>query len=301
MSRKRMLDPAIWTDEGFLEMSMTARIIFIGLISNADDAGRGYAGAKAIKAKILPGDDITVAEIDKAKGEITAHSHTRFYSVDGTEYYQLERWLDYQNINRAFPSKIPGPMDSPIPTPITDQSLNNHPPITDQSLPIQNNTIQINTRERERAREDTAEYTTPGVQEYEAANDEPEGLRPSPSWMTIPVPGVKPSALPEPDQLLIAWYAVFNKRMGTLARGSPRDREHATEAIRTVGSLDAALSAIPKYFDHWRDYWFATNKADAKKAPGAKRPDFQFGSFASHIAQIVADAKPREEVDLDVF
>ena len=37
MSRQRMISPNLWSDPGFLEMSLAARHLFIGLFSLADD------------------------------------------------------------------------------------------------------------------------------------------------------------------------------------------------------------------------------------------------------------------------
>lgn len=112
MSRKRMIDPNIWTDEGFLELSPLARLLFIGLISHADDEGRGGAGTKSLKARIFSGDDVTFEQVDALKREVETHIRVTFYTVDGTEYYQLAKWNDYQVVNRPRPSTIPLPEDS---------------------------------------------------------------------------------------------------------------------------------------------------------------------------------------------
>lgn len=67
MARKRMIEPDIWSDEGFIELSERGRLMFAGLITQADDEGRGTGSARSIKAKIFPADEIHVDEITELK------------------------------------------------------------------------------------------------------------------------------------------------------------------------------------------------------------------------------------------
>lgn len=60
MPRQRMIRPEIWTDEGFLSLTVPARLMFIGMISGAYDEGHGLATARCLKAYVFPGDDITL-------------------------------------------------------------------------------------------------------------------------------------------------------------------------------------------------------------------------------------------------
>jgi len=132
VSRKRMIDPGIWTDEGFLELSALARLLFIGLISHADDHGKGVASVKSLKAKVFPGDDLTDAKVTGLKEEIKQHTRTVFYKVDWTEYYQLARWPKYQTVNRPNESTIPDQdaVHDTMHDPFTDQSLIDHGALT---------------------------------------------------------------------------------------------------------------------------------------------------------------------------
>ena len=45
MARKRMLSPDIWESESFSSLSDLSKIVFISIISHADDEGRGKASA----------------------------------------------------------------------------------------------------------------------------------------------------------------------------------------------------------------------------------------------------------------
>jgi len=82
MARKRVIEPDIWSDEGFIELSHKGRLMFIGLITQSDDEGRGTGSARSIKAKIFPADEIQIDEIIQLKNEISKHVSVHFYTVD---------------------------------------------------------------------------------------------------------------------------------------------------------------------------------------------------------------------------
>lgn len=105
-----MVDPHIWESFSFAELSDLAKILFISLISHADDEGRGIAGAAYIKNITFPHDETRrVAEVQKALSEIALHTSTQFYQVDGREYYCLLNWTDYQKVDKPSKSKLPPP------------------------------------------------------------------------------------------------------------------------------------------------------------------------------------------------
>lgn len=114
MSRKRMIDPGVWTDDGFLSVSMAARVLWFGLISHADDEGRGTASIRSLRARIFPGDGVTDDDITAMKADIGKHMRCVFYEADGVEYYQLLRWHEHQKMRQTAPSTIP-PCAEPLP------------------------------------------------------------------------------------------------------------------------------------------------------------------------------------------
>lgn len=109
-ARKRTIDPGIWSDGGFMQLSDGARLFFLGLISNADDEGRGSAGTKSLAARIFPsegGERITA--IEGYKAEVVEYTHTVFYEAAGSDYYALLKWKDYQRVDHPQLSAIPPP------------------------------------------------------------------------------------------------------------------------------------------------------------------------------------------------
>jgi hypothetical protein len=111
MARKRMIDPCIWASEDFGKLSTLAKIVWIGLISNADDFGRGRAKVSYIKSNLFPYDDdkkeITIKKIEEALNGIAERMSIIFYECDDNEYYQLTNWYRFQTIDRIQESKIP--------------------------------------------------------------------------------------------------------------------------------------------------------------------------------------------------
>ena len=63
MAKIRGVKPEYWTDDDVMELSIAARLLFIGLWNYACDNGHLQDRPKQIKMRILPGDDVDVAEL----------------------------------------------------------------------------------------------------------------------------------------------------------------------------------------------------------------------------------------------
>ena len=116
MARQRMIRPEIWTDEGFLALSIPARLLFIGMISGADDEGRGLATDRCLKAYVFPSDDITLEQVRTLREEVLSNMQVQIVENEGREYYELLKWNNHQTINRPRKSNIS----------ISDESVNVH-------------------------------------------------------------------------------------------------------------------------------------------------------------------------------
>ena len=103
-----MISPDIWQSEDFSKLSTLAKIVFIGMFSNADDEGRGRGKAVYLKSIIFPYDeDIRVADIDKTLSEISSNMSVIFYSHNENVYYELTNWNIWQKVEKPQASKIP--------------------------------------------------------------------------------------------------------------------------------------------------------------------------------------------------
>lgn len=114
MSRPRIrsIKPELWHDEAVGEVSRDARLLFIGLITMADDAGRLRFTAPAVLGHVFPyDDDVTAAKLRRWLDELLLHGLAATYDHDGREYVWLPGWRENQRINRVSPSKLPCPPD----------------------------------------------------------------------------------------------------------------------------------------------------------------------------------------------
>lgn len=107
MARIRTLKPEFWSDEKLSECSLSARLLFIGLISFADDAGRMEFSPHRIRMQVFPCGSVKPRELTAMLGELTERSLIRIYQVDSKDYLGIPGFLKHQRINRPTPSKIP--------------------------------------------------------------------------------------------------------------------------------------------------------------------------------------------------
>ena len=111
MARRRMIDPNFWGSEDVSRLPIFSRLLLIGMISNADDEGRGRANPAYLRAIVFPYDDIPTREISSALADITKWIHVKVYTVDGQTYYSLTKWKDWQRVDSPKSSIIPAPPD----------------------------------------------------------------------------------------------------------------------------------------------------------------------------------------------
>lgn len=103
-----MIDPTIWADEDFGNLSAEGMTMFIGIVSNADDEGRLPGNALYLASSIFPYKGLSVQKATLIRDEVLSKMHSaNLYSVDGKEYIQLQNWSSYQSINKPTKSKYP--------------------------------------------------------------------------------------------------------------------------------------------------------------------------------------------------
>jgi hypothetical protein len=124
--RIRTLKPDIWQDRHLGRLPVGARLLFIGIITQADDEGRFRAELPLLRAAIFPFDDVIAgdsgslpglfAELDIAGwlGLLEQAGRTserpgliRLYEVRGERFGDLPTWSMHQRIDSPKPSKLP--------------------------------------------------------------------------------------------------------------------------------------------------------------------------------------------------
>lgn len=142
MARKRMIDPSLWADDGFAELTPRQQLLYVGLFSNADDDGRIKAWPAAI-ALMLPAvyrridDDEIAADLDAV---LACMGQTRRYEAGGRSYVAFLNYRRWQRIDKPSASTLPSPpasFDEPSSPPADDpsaQDANGRRTVADRSL-----------------------------------------------------------------------------------------------------------------------------------------------------------------------
>jgi len=180
MARKRMISPEIWESRSFSRLSDFAKLIFIGLFSQADDEGYGNASPGYIRSKLFPNDEERrLTDIKKALSEIALGMSINFYEVNGDNFYHLTHWSEWQKVDRPTKSRIPKDPNPPLVRgkggdipfrEVLDEPSTSPRRILDE--PSATNRIEKNRKEcvytRACAREDTHTFSKPTVEEIAA-------------------------------------------------------------------------------------------------------------------------------------
>ncbi len=112
MARKRQIDPDIWTSEQVISLQVEARLLFIGMISQADDEGRLKGSPLSLKVSIFPADKYDLDKIKLWRDAVVKSTLAICYEKDGIEYLSLPNFNKYQYMTKRFPSKLPSPDSS---------------------------------------------------------------------------------------------------------------------------------------------------------------------------------------------
>jgi hypothetical protein len=111
MARGRMIASDIFNDEFFCELTLTERLLWIGIIAQcADDQGRLQDKPNYINSTIFPDDSIQVEIINAGLEKFNSTKKIYRYSIDGKNMIQIVKWWTYQTPTWAMPSKYTAPI-----------------------------------------------------------------------------------------------------------------------------------------------------------------------------------------------
>jgi hypothetical protein len=113
MARKRCIPTKLFFDPDFMSLSSnTIRLIWIGLVLDADDYGRGEAHTDILGRKFGQ----AISDIEQAMRELETQGLLQCYEVEGRRYYWLPDWNKLQTLSKPTPSEFPpapGDMTTP--------------------------------------------------------------------------------------------------------------------------------------------------------------------------------------------
>jgi hypothetical protein len=154
MARARNIKPGFFTNEELVELPFSTRLLFIGLWTEADRAGRMEDKPKRIKMKLFPADEL---DVDQALQQLHDKGFVLRYEVDGDRFIQILAFDKHQNPHKdERKSEIPAPnlhraspvqehektgtcpADSPIPDslPLIPDSSTNPRPARKAATPV---------------------------------------------------------------------------------------------------------------------------------------------------------------------
>lgn len=112
MARIRTIKPEFPHSESMGNISRDARLTFIMLWTLADDSGRLRGNSRMLASLLFPYDDDAPALIGNWLTELEREGCIELYTIDGTAYCQICKWLSHQKIDKPSSSKIPPPTDA---------------------------------------------------------------------------------------------------------------------------------------------------------------------------------------------
>lgn len=138
-----MIDPSFWEDEKLGSCEPIARLLFMGLISQADDEGRLKGHPSLIRSTVFPYDDLITNEIIEGWLEkLASHKLIIRYEIDTQKYILIKNFKKHQTINKPQKSKLPDiPEDYGIDTVVVSEE--------DGSVPVQKKLIEEKLKEEE--------------------------------------------------------------------------------------------------------------------------------------------------------
>jgi hypothetical protein len=113
MARIRTIKPEFCTSRDTGALSRDARLFFLQLLTEADDAGRMQWIPRRLCGVLYPHDeDVTSAMLIAWAQECAARGMLQLYSVEGSDYCAITNWHKHQKVDHASKSRIPEPRDS---------------------------------------------------------------------------------------------------------------------------------------------------------------------------------------------
>lgn len=112
----RIIKESICTSDSVAQMTDFEFRLWIGLITQADDAGRGDARPAIIKGSVFPlRETVTARQVAQALHGLATKGIVSLYEVGGKPYFVLPTWAAHQRIRDCKPKYPEPPLENDIP------------------------------------------------------------------------------------------------------------------------------------------------------------------------------------------
>ncbi len=112
MAKIRSIKPQMWENEELARVSIGAHLLFVGLISHADDDGKQRGSARIVRSKVFPErQDVDEEHIEGWLWELVSAGFITLYGQPcGTRYVRVENWSKHQRKGSHYNrSSLPDP------------------------------------------------------------------------------------------------------------------------------------------------------------------------------------------------
>jgi len=266
MARIRSIKPEYWQDELLGTMPSDVQLLYIGLWTLSDDAGRFRAHPRFVHAQVFP----YKPEVDVSAGlaVLERSGRIQLYEADGQSFGWVRRFGAHQRIDKPKPSVLPEP-------PSPDESRTNPGRVQETSA------TSPGRRGEERKGEEGSGTELPPPPEESATPPEPKE---SPRAGSVVVP-TAPTTPPEEWEGLDFWRWAQERRHATgyLPERVPHPRKLSgwwSEARAVVHDVKRLKEAYYRFGED--EYWAKTD------------PPYPFSGFISQWERFVPK---REEED----
>lgn len=108
----RLIKESLCTSDRIASLSDFEFRLWVGLITQADDAGRGDARPAIIKGSVFPlRERVTAKDIDIALHGLAAKGCISLYNVGGKSYFLFPTWAEHQRVRDCKP-RFPAPNEA---------------------------------------------------------------------------------------------------------------------------------------------------------------------------------------------
>lgn len=108
----RIIKESLCSSEKIASLSDFEFRLWVGLITQVDDAGRGDARPAIIKGRVFPfRERLSIKDIDAALQALAAKGCVSIYTVDGKPYFLFPGWAKHQRVRDCKP-KYPEPPEN---------------------------------------------------------------------------------------------------------------------------------------------------------------------------------------------
>lgn len=163
----RIIKESAFTSDKVARLTDFEFRLWVGLITQADDAGRGDARPAIVRGRVFAlRESVSAAEIERGLRALAAAGCIALYRVGGQPYFYFPHWASHQRIRDVKP-KFPSPEEAGE-NPAAKRGELPQPAAERGSDPIQGKSQSLSERERPARAQKEALFVPPTVEEAES-------------------------------------------------------------------------------------------------------------------------------------